>query len=62
MKIKGVVTNSSTLKHNTELDKWYMGRLDEFEGVVAYHTREELEKGGFGDVFENPLFEVKEVK
>ena len=62
VKIKGVVTNSSTLKHNTELDKWYMGRLDEFEGVVAYHTREELEKGGFGDVFENPLFEVKEVK
>ena len=33
VKIKGVVENSSTLKHNTELDKWYMGRLDEFEGV-----------------------------
>lgn len=62
VKIKGVVANSSTLKHNTELGKWYMGRLDEFEGVVAYHTREELEKGGFGDVFENPLFEVKEVE
>ena len=62
VKIKGVVTNSSTLKHNTELGKWYMGRLDEFEGVVAYHTKEELEKGGFGDVFENPLFEVKEVE
>lgn len=62
VKIKGVVTNSSTLKHNTELGKWYMGRLDEFEGVVAYHTKEELEKGGFGDVFENPLFEVEEVE
>lgn len=62
VKIKGVVTNSSTLKHNTELGKWYMGRLDEFEGVVAYHTKGELEKGGFGDVFDNPLFEVKEVE
>lgn len=62
VKIKGVVTNSSTLKYNTELGKWYMGRFNEFEGVVDYHTKEELEKGGFGDVFENPLFEVKEVK
>ena len=62
VKIKGVVTNSSTLKHNTELGKWYMGRLDEFEGVVAYHTKEELEKGGFGDVFNSPLFEVEEVE
>lgn len=60
VKIKGVVTNSSTLKHNTELGKWYMGRLDEFEGVVAYHTKEELEKGGFGDVFDSSLFEVEE--
>lgn len=62
MNIKGVVTNSSTLKHNTELGKWYMGRLDEFEGVVAYHTREELVKGGFGGVFDNPMFEVVEVE
>lgn len=61
VKIKGVVANSSTLNHNTELGKWYMGRLDEFEGVVAYHTREELVKGGFGGVFENPMFEVEEV-
>ena len=26
------------------------------------HTRKELEKAGFGDVFNNPLFEVKEVE
>ena len=62
VKIKGVVTNSKSLKHNTNLDKWYMGRLDEFEDVKAYHTKEELISGGFSGVFNNPMFEVKEVE
>ncbi len=26
------------------------------------HTRKQLEKGGFGDVFNNPMFEVEEVE
>lgn len=60
--IKGVVTNTKSLKHNTNLDKWYMGRLDEFEGVKTYHTKEELISGGFSGVFNNPMFEVKEVE
>ena len=62
VKIKGVVTNSKSLKHNTNLDKWYMGRLDEFEDVKTYHTKEELISGGFSGVFNNPMFEVKEVE
>ena len=62
VKIKGVVTNSKSLKHNTNLDKWYMGRFDEFEDVKTYHTKEELISGGFSGVFNNPMFEVKEVE
>lgn len=27
----------------------------------TYHTKEELEAGGFGGVFDNPMFEVEEV-
>lgn len=28
--------------------------------IHLYHTKEELEAGGFGGVFGNPLFEVEE--
>lgn len=62
VKIKGVVTNSKSLKHNTNLDKWYMGRLDEFEDVKAYHTKEELIRGGFEWVFSCEGVEVEEVQ
>lgn len=61
VKIKGVVTNSKSLKHNTNLDKWYMGRLDEFEDVKTYHTKEDLIEGGFEWVFSCEGVEVDEV-
>lgn len=32
------------------------------ESIVIKHTRKELEKAGFGDVFNSPLFEVEEVE
>ena len=32
------------------------------ESIVIKHTRKELEEAGFGEVFNNPLFEVEEVK
>lgn len=32
------------------------------ESIVIKHTRKELEEAGFGEVFDNPLFEVEEVK
>lgn len=31
------------------------------KGFRVEHTKYELEEGGFGEVFNNPLFEVKEV-
>lgn len=32
------------------------------ESIIIKHTRKELEEAGFGDVFNSPLFEVKEVE
>ncbi len=31
------------------------------KSIVIKHTRKQLEEAGFGDVFDSPLFEVKEV-
>ena len=39
---------------------WYMGDDIEYENIKVYHTKEELEAGGFGEVFDNPMFEVVE--
>lgn len=41
---------------------WYMGDDIEYENIKVYHTKEELKKAGFGGVFGNPMFEVKEVE
>ena len=30
--------------------------------IVIKHTRKELEKAGFGEVFNSPLFEIEEVE
>lgn len=41
-------------------EQWYF--LDNMtDKVIAYHTRKELEDAGFGEVFDNPMFEVTEV-
>ena len=32
------------------------------ESIVIKHTRKELEKAGFGEVFNSPLFEIEEVE
>ena len=32
------------------------------ESIIIKHTRKELEEAGFGEVFDSPLFEVKEVE
>lgn len=32
------------------------------ESIVIKHTRKEIEKAGFGEVFNSPLFEIEEVE
>ena len=60
VKLKGMLPGTEFLKHNINEDTWYMGLFQESGGSKVYHTKEELEVGGFGDVFNSPLFEVEE--
>lgn len=60
--LKGVVNGSKALKHNVREDSWYMGIVQESLDLELFHTKEELVNAGFGGVFDNPLFEVKEIK
>lgn len=49
------------LKWNSVQRYWYFGNKNRLDGVRLYHTLENLQKGGFGEVFNSPLFEVEEV-
>ena len=60
--IKGVVNGTKALKHNVREDSWYMGIVQESLDLKLFHTKEELEAGGFEGVFNNPMFEVVEMK
>ena len=61
VRLKGLTSKRSYLNYLIEDDRWYLN--DEVSSVAArtHHTRGELEKGGFGEVFDNPMFEVTEV-
>ena len=60
VKFKNVIKDSSFLKYDSIVGKWYFGMKSDSIAVRLYHTKEELEVGGFGGVFDNPMFEVKE--
>ena len=60
--MKSVSPNSCMLKYYYDTERWIMGAVMHFNDARLYHTKEELETGGFGEVFDNPLFEVEEVE
>ena len=60
--MKGVSPNSRMLKYYHDTERWIMGAVMHFNDARLYHTKEELEAGGFGEVFNSPLFEVEEVE
>lgn len=62
VKMKGMVEDFTVLKLDKIRDDWYLGNDTEYSYTKVKHTREELEKAGFGEVFNSPLFEVKEVE
>lgn len=62
VKLKGVIDGTKALKHDISDDNWYMGIVHEVNNIKVFHTKRELEEAGFGDVFNSPLFEVKEVE
>lgn len=62
VKCKNVMEGSSFLKYDSIVGRWYFGMKSYSIEIHLYHTKEELEAGGFGDVFNSQLFEVKEVE
>lgn len=60
VKAKGVYLNSCLIfdKGNK---KWFFSSIYELDHQRGHHTRKELEEAGFEEVFNSPLFEVKEV-
>lgn len=58
--MKSVSPNSCMLKYYHDTERWIMGAVIHFNDARLYHTKEELEAGGFSEVFNSPLFEVEE--
>lgn len=62
VRVKNVYHNSNCLNYYNDEGRWVFVDGIETRSHRAMHTKEELVKGGFGDVFTNPMFEVEEVK
>lgn len=60
--IKGVSDNSFRLKYHPDTKRWIMGSNVNNSGLIAYHTRKELEEAGFGWVFSCEGIEIEEVE
>ena len=61
VRVKGIDGYTTHLNKSLDNGAWFFASDTEIKGFRVEHTREELEKAGFGEVFNSPLFEVKEV-
>ena len=62
VKVKGVAEAFNRLNYNTVQKMYSISTTTELGGVyIIKFTRKELEKAGFGEVFDNPMFEIEEV-
>lgn len=62
VKMKGVSVDSDCLNYDSIDDEWYLASDINGYDVRTHHTREQLEKAGFGWVFDCPGVEVWEVE
>lgn len=62
VKFKNVQSGTRYLKYDGVIEKWYFGINQDSSAARLCHTKEELKKAGFQEVFNSPLFEVKEVE
>mgnify|MGYP000923519725 CR=1 FL=1 len=62
VKVKNIGDGWEILKWNNVRQYWYFGNKKRLDDVRLYHTLENLQKGGFGNVFVNPLFTILEVE
>lgn len=60
VKFKNIIKDSSFLKYDCIVKKWYFGMKGENIAVRLHHTKEELIEAGFEEVFDSSLFEVEE--
>ena len=61
VKMKGMDKEFTMLKLDKIRGSWYFGNDNEYSYTKTAHTHKELEKAGFGEVLNSPLFEVEEV-
>ena len=63
VRMKALDIEYSTLTYCTLLGRWaFLEYKTDPNYYRKVHTRKQLEIGGFGEVFDNPLFEVEEVE
>ena len=57
----GISSGYDYLNYDSEKKRWYFDNRINGIAIKTHHTHEYLNESGFGDVFNSPLFEVKEV-
>lgn len=62
VRIKGLYGYREYLNKSLDGQRWFVASKSETEEYKTKHTRKELEEAGFGEVFDNPMFEIEEVK
>lgn len=62
VKLKGINSESEYLYYGNGSCTWRFREKNESGYFRKSHTRKQLEKAGFGDVFNSTLFEVEEVE
>lgn len=62
VKFKNITKDSSFLKYDGVVGKWYFGMDGETTAIRLHHTKEELTEGGFEWIFSCEGVEVEEVK
>ena len=62
IRLKNVDENYNYLTCIKHLNAWVLTEIKRDKKFRTEHTKEQLEEGGFGEVFDSPLFEVEEVE
>lgn len=62
VRLKNVDENYNYLTCIKHLNAWALTEIKRDKKFRTEHTKKQLEEGGFGEVFNSPLFEVEEVE
>ena len=62
VKFKNIQSGTRYLKYDGVIEKWYFGINQDSSAARLCHTKEELEKAGFGWVFDCEGIEIEEVE